>query len=123
MERSPKDTLQNLNVSAICSIVLLYSEKMNEHDDEINGLDILYEHGLILSSSVEGMVKVWNSKKELIRSIKFNEEITQAMFLNDQADIVVGHGGQLSIIYAKDYQPFENTPPSMQDVKGKIAVY
>jgi hypothetical protein len=48
-------------------------------------------------------VKVWNAKKELIREVKFNETIRSALFLNSSADIVVAHGGQLSVILASDY--------------------
>ena len=59
-------------------------------------------------------------KKELIREIKFNEDITQALFLNNEGDIVAAHGGQLSIIYARDYQPLEQPLPDDESILGNI---
>ena len=56
-----------------------------------------------MTSSRDGLVKIWNLKKELLREIKFNEPIFAACFLNKNADIAVGHSGQISVIYAKDY--------------------
>ena len=56
-------------------------------------VDVYYEKGLMLTACKEGLVKVWNLKKELIREIKFNDPIISALFLNQEADIIVGHGG------------------------------
>lgn len=71
----------------------MYREKTGEHDDQLMNVDVHLEKGLILSSSADRLVKVWNMKKELIREIKFNEDITQALFLNHKGDIVTAHGG------------------------------
>lgn len=57
----------------------------------------------MLSACEEGLIKVWNQKKELLREIRFNDPIVSALFLNEEADIVVAHSGQLSIIAAIDY--------------------
>ena len=51
-------------------------EKSNEHEEELKSVDVFYERGFILTSCADGIVKVWNSKKEIIRSIKFNDDIT-----------------------------------------------
>ena len=48
-----------------------------------------------------------NLKKDLVREIKFPEPITSVAFLNENADILVGHVGKVSSILAKDYKPFE----------------
>ena len=63
------------------------------------------ERGLIVSGDCEGLLKLWNIKKELIREIKFTEPITSVCFLNLAADIVVGHQGKLSRLNASDYLP------------------
>ena len=42
-----------------------------------------------------------------MREIKFEGPITSACFLNLKADILVAHGGKISVIYAADYRPFE----------------
>lgn len=83
--------------------IIFTSDKMNEHDDELEYIDVLYDQGIFMTSSRDGLVKIWNLKKELLREIKFNEPIFAACFLNSNADIAIGHSGQISVIFAKDY--------------------
>lgn len=33
---------------------------MNEHEGDLGNVDIYYEKGLILTSSIDGNVKIWN---------------------------------------------------------------
>ena len=81
-----------------------YSEKMNEHEEEIENVDVHWDQGLVLTASRDGYVKIWNTRKDLVRQIRFNEEIKQALFLNNLADVIVAHGsGQISVIHASDY--------------------
>jgi len=56
-----------------------------------------------VSGDQEGLVKIWNCRKQLIREIKFVEPVNSVAFLNPQADIIVGHSGNLSRLDAKDY--------------------
>lgn len=79
-----------------CKIKLvysIYSDKVSEHDAELLSVDVYYEQGLILTACKDGIIKVWNNKKELLREIKFNEPIISALFMNQSSDIVVAHGG------------------------------
>ena len=39
----------------------------------------------------------------LIREIKFVEPVNSVAFLNEKADLIVGHSGNLSRLYAVDY--------------------
>jgi WD40 repeat protein len=92
---------------------------MNEHEDELESIDFLYEKGLFVTGGKDGSVKVWNIKKDLIREIKFPEPITSVCFLNANADILVGHVGKVSSILAKDYKPYEvkdYAEPSQEDI-------
>lgn len=41
--------------------------------------------------------------KVLIREIKFVEPVNSVAFLNEKADLIVGHSGNLSRLYAVDY--------------------
>lgn len=44
-------------------------------------------------------------------------------FLNPECDILVGHGQKVSIILAKDYKPFEQSPSdevNFEEAKGLI---
>lgn len=63
--------------------------------------------GIFASGAKDGLVKVWNIKKELLREIKFPEPITSVCFLNSDGDLLVGHVGKVSTVLAKDYKPFE----------------
>eukprot|EP00347_Sterkiella_histriomuscorum_P010595 403375671 len=105
----------------------LSCDKIDEHEDELQSLDFLPKHsvykdrykeeeyglqhkfnsGLFVTGAKDGLVKVWNIKKELIREIKFPEPITSVCFLNQNADLLVGHVGKVSTVLAKDYKPFE----------------
>ncbi len=99
--------------------LILFRDKTSEHDDSLLSLDMLPEKGLILSACGDGFVKVWNQKKEMIREIQFNQPIVSAVFLNSDADIIVGHSGQISVIHASDYDPFEVKLPSDEQLEGK----
>lgn len=80
-------------------------ERSAEHEDRIVSVDTHVEKGLIVTGDSDGLIKVWNARKELIREIKFNEAITTVSFMNTEADLLVGHGGQLSKIALQDYCP------------------
>ena len=70
---------------------------------------------LIASGDAQGLIKIWNYRRSLIREIKFTEPITSVCFLNAQADLVVGHKGKLSRILSKDYLPDQSlykVPPA-----------
>ena len=43
----------------------------------------------------------------LLREIKFTEAITAVGFLNNNGDLMAGHGGKLSRIQAENYIPGE----------------
>ncbi len=60
-----------------------------------------------MTGARDGLVKVWNIRKELIREIRFPEPITSVCFLNQHGDILVGHVGKVSSVLAKDYKPYE----------------
>lgn len=40
---------------------------MNEHEEEIENVDVHWDQGLILTASRDGYVKIWNTRKDLIR--------------------------------------------------------
>ena len=61
---------------------------------------------IYVTGGADGFVKVWTNQKELIREIWFPEEINTVCLLNEQCDILIGHGTKVSIIYAENYKPF-----------------
>ena len=54
---------------------------------------------------MDGLIKIWNYMRNLIREIKFTEPISAMQFLNKRGDLIVGHKGKLSRINASDYLP------------------
>jgi WD40 repeat protein len=45
----------------------LTCDKIDEHEDELQSIDLLVSKGLFVTGGRDGLVKVWNLKKELIR--------------------------------------------------------
>lgn len=86
---------------------LVKTESHVEHEKKITDLACHNEKNLLISGSIDGLVKIWNIKKDLIREIKFPEEVFTVSFLNNDGDIIVGHKGKVSIVYCKDYRPAE----------------
>lgn len=78
-------------------------DKSDEHEVPITCCDTLPSAGLFVSGDQEGLVKIWDCRKRLIREIKFVEPVNSVAFLNPEADIIVGHSGNLSRLDAKDY--------------------
>jgi len=64
-----------------------------EHDEKVEVIDFLPSKGLMATGDADGLIKIWNSKKELIREVKFNEEISSVTFINVKGDLLVGHHG------------------------------
>jgi WD40 repeat protein len=77
--------------------------RSDEHEDAISCCDSLPSLGRFVTGDVDGLVKIWNSKKQLIREIKFVEAVNSATFLNEQGDILVGHSGNLSRLDSENY--------------------
>ena len=74
-----------------------------EHDERVDVFDCLPSKGLMATADADGLIKIWNAKKELIREIKFNEPISSVTFINVKGDLLVGHQGQLSKIVMESY--------------------
>jgi len=84
------------------SVVLLCKEdeflKLNydismEHDEKVEVIDFLPSKGLMATGDADGLIKIWNAKKELIREVKLNEEISSVTFINIKGDLLVGNHG------------------------------
>jgi hypothetical protein len=58
-----------------------------------------------VTAGLDKLVKVWNFKKELIREIIFTEPLKSVLFSNQRGDLIVVHGGKISLVSAIDYKP------------------
>ena len=85
----------------LCKLPL---DKSDEHEDKFTCCDVLLSSSLIVTGDKEGLVKIWNSKKQLIREIKFVEPINSVAFINTEGDIIVGHSRNLSKVEFRTYR-------------------
>ena len=92
-------------------------DKSDEHEDKLTCCDILERQGLYVTGDKDGLVKIWNFKKQLIREVKFVEAVNSVCFLNQTADIIVGHSGNLSRLNCRDYmdRKLMVTPEELQE--------
>ena len=84
---------------------LLYIKTTNrdQHEKDLTSIECFLGVKLFLTSSYDGLVKVWNIKKQLIREVKFPDPISCVTFLNEQSDLLIGHLEKLSTIKSSDY--------------------
>lgn len=104
-----KGPLQNSR----CELVNLSERKGDEHEDAVLAFDVHMQKELFVTSDADGLIKLWDWNKNLVREIKFTEPISCVCFMNENADLMAGHGGKLSRIRAVDYLPYDyHTLPS-----------
>ena len=83
----------------------------------MTSIDVHYGKRLIVTGDSDGLIKLWNYKKQLIREVKFTEPVSAVCFQNEQGDLLVGHEGKLSRIEAQNYLP----KTTVIDPREKIA--
>ena len=102
----PFNLFQNLDDHNPVLKIIHSATKTNEHNGTVNWMDSNIAKNIYVTGGADGFVKVWTNQKELIREIWFPEEIDTVCLLNEQCDILIGHGTKVSIIYAENYKPF-----------------
>lgn len=50
---------------------ILPQNKDYEHDDPVTSVDVIEYLGLQVTVDKEGLIKIWNEMRELVREIKF----------------------------------------------------
>ncbi|XP_068714249.1 uncharacterized protein [Montipora foliosa] len=69
-----------------------------DHQDGVNSVDSNDILEIFCSASCDGVIKIWDKDKTLLREIIMNETLTVASFLNDQGDILIGFKQHIVII-------------------------
>ena len=75
-------------------------EKSTEHEDELLCVETCSKTNLAASGSRDGIVKIWDTGKGLVRELKFQEPIFALCFINNDFDLLVAHGKQVSLVQA-----------------------
>ena len=83
-----------------------------------------------MTGDAEGLIKVWNYRKELIREVKFTEPVSAVCFQDEEGNLLVGHEGKLSRIEAKNYLPattitqqFEKTATGLEQRFSEVLAF
>ncbi|RKP00699.1 hypothetical protein CXG81DRAFT_26604 [Caulochytrium protostelioides] len=85
---------------------LMTPAKDEAHLKPITGIACMAGLGIWVSSSLDGLVKVWASENvALQREIHFGEPIHAITFLNDRGDIAVALEGLVAVVRVEDYMP------------------
>lgn len=87
----------------IGDLLHMKTDQSHAHDGPISQVDTLPLSGLFVSGSRDCTAKVWNARRQLLREIKFPEQVLGVTFLNENGDILVGHEGKVSLVKASDY--------------------
>jgi WD40 repeat protein len=74
----------------------LMLDSLKDHTGTITSIDVHQDAGLIITGSIDKSIKIWNTKKQIIREIKFPDSIESVKFLNPEGSILVGHAGHVS---------------------------
>ena len=120
MAFEPNDTQMFRFDEELKDLVHIRTDTSDDHEGPITDIATFPAKNLYITGSVDGFVKIWNIKRQLIREIKFPEPVESVSFLNHEGDILVGHLGKTSAILAKDYMPEEILSlfaPDPEDVK------
>ena len=77
--------------------------KAFDHDDPLTSIYVDNCSGRFITSDSTGLVKIWTKDKQLINEITFHEKVKCVMFIDDNCDILVGHGKFISLMKVSGY--------------------
>ena len=98
----------NRLITTSCSFSKLQSLKHqleDEHTDAILSLEASTVLGLLVTSSNDGLIKIWNKENQLVSEMLFGRELSSACFLNPKGDLLVGFQKNIRVVQAEDYLP------------------
>jgi len=79
-----------------------------DHQRCVNSVDSNSNLGIFCSASGDGVIKIWDRDKTLLREIMMNETLTVASFLNTRGDILIGFKQHIFIIPSEKVYPIKD---------------
>ncbi len=76
--------------------------KNEDHQRHVTQLDFFAPLRLFASAGLDGVIKVWNEYRELVREIHIGQPVNAAIFANSLGDLAVGLADEVSIICAAE---------------------
>ncbi|CAF0753292.1 unnamed protein product [Rotaria sp. Silwood1] len=77
----------------------------NDHCDKISAISGCSKLKLIATGSLDGTLRIWNSRNQLIRMIVIHDNIHSLHFSNDSGDLILGIGDHLYKMLHSSYLP------------------
>ncbi|CAF0730534.1 unnamed protein product [Rotaria sordida] len=77
----------------------------NDHCDKISAISGCSKLKLIATGSLDGTLRIWNGKNQLIRMIVIHDNIHSLHFSNDSGDLILGIGDHLYKMLHSSYLP------------------
>uniref|UniRef100_K3WC54 Uncharacterized protein n=1 Tax=Globisporangium ultimum (strain ATCC 200006 / CBS 805.95 / DAOM BR144) TaxID=431595 RepID=K3WC54_GLOUD len=81
-----------------------YSSDEN-HFAMVSAADFLDEKGIVLTASVDAMIKIWDQQKTLLRQIHIAMAFTSLCFMNASGDLMAGLSNGIFIVTKDDVLP------------------
>lgn len=105
-----------MNMSVVTDVQTFRNEE--NHSAMISAADFLDEKHLVLSASVDAVIKVWDQEKNLLRQVSIAMALTSLCFMNATGDVMAGLSSGIFILSRNDVLP-EKLPS--KPTRGKIS--
>ena len=102
-----RQSLPSVPMNSLASIKLMRHQLEDSHSDVITSLNVCPYLRLFVSSSRDGLIKVWSFENCLVSEIDLGVPLASVGFANDRGDLLVGLQLRISIINVEDYLPKE----------------
>ncbi|RKP20667.1 hypothetical protein ROZALSC1DRAFT_27866, partial [Rozella allomycis CSF55] len=76
-----------------------------DHNKEVTRISSHSILQLYVTSSIDGLVKLWDNDNTLIREIQFSEPVYSVCFANEKADLLVGLENSVALVRCFKYLP------------------
>ncbi|RLN73458.1 hypothetical protein BBJ28_00007741 [Nothophytophthora sp. Chile5] len=84
----------------------------DHHSTTVSAGDFLDEHALVLTASVDAVVKVWDQQRTLLRQVTLAMALSSLCFLNADGDLLAGLSTGTFVISRRDVLPDKLPKPT-----------
>lgn len=99
------------------SNVVTYVNDEN-HFAMVSAADFLDEKAIVLTASVDAMIKIWDQEKNLLRQLNIAMAFTSLCFMNASGDVMAGLSNGIFIVTRDDVLP--EKPPKQKRVRKEV---
>ena len=92
------------------ALPVLTHQREDRHTHTITSLTSSPQLRLLATTSLDGLVKVWNSSNQLVAEIDFGQPLLSACFVNSRGDLLVGFQRRICRVNSSHYLPSHYLP-------------